>query len=254
MNWDTSSVNNGCGINQWGESTYSDGTAYEGADLMLFLNEKYLNKQDVENSCYDWETQEYGICNFGDIGMNSKYKGMIENVVWNTGAINIEDPTILDETTMSVNTVEFYNAERGTLGKTCTDGDNCNDNVTRMNAWEGLVALPYSSDYAYATSEKVCHTNMLAGLGDTTTSCMNNNWMHYGTSVENWDEITWTLSPAVNTNVACGVHGVWGGGMVGSISASQSLRVRPTLYLKSNVQIDDGDGSSGSPYKLKLDE
>ena len=94
-------------------------------------------------------------------------------------------------------------------------------------------------------------------MGARTTSCKNNNWMHYGTSVgnpfvtgEGYDEMTWLLSPVAYPASASVVSVVYGGGMAGDYGANFPLRVRPTLYLKSDIQIIDGDGSEGNAYKL----
>ena len=250
--WDVSdeNINYGYGINQWGQSG-----EYLGADLMQLLNGKYLNKQNAENTCFDWDTEEMGTCNFSSTGMNSTYKSMIETVIWNTGAWDGVDTTIADFNNMNLNTVNLYNAERGTLGKTCTEEDSgsaCSDEVERSATWEGLVALPYPTDYGYASSETGCNTNMWTGLDGNagTTACKNNNWMHYGTSSQNMSEVTWFLSPFAFPGGAFGVSIVYGGGMAYSIYANDPLRVRPTLYLKSNIQIIDGDGSEGNAYKL----
>ena len=43
--------NSGYGINQWGESTYEDGSVYEGADLMRMLNGYYIGKEDKCTYC-----------------------------------------------------------------------------------------------------------------------------------------------------------------------------------------------------------
>ena len=76
---------------------------------------------------------------------------MIENVVWNTGVIDLDDPLIYDPDTEISNPVNWYNAERGNkTGKICTSGVECNDSVTRTTDWKGLVGLIYPSDYGYS--------------------------------------------------------------------------------------------------------
>jgi len=256
--WDTSesTINGDFGINQWGESG-----SYEGADLMQLLNGKYLNKQNVEESCYNWTTAEFETCNFSSTGMSSTYKNMIETVVWNTGALNWEDPLLVNPDTGILNPVNWYNAERGNItGKICSstfdDGSansECNDTVTRTTEWEGLVALPYVTDWSYASSESGCRSNLNDGIDwdnddFTNASCRKNNWMHYGTNAST--EITWMLSPGAGSGYASGVLDVGGDGTVAGEPGSFPNRARPTLYLKSNVQIIDGDGSSGNAYKL----
>ncbi len=39
-------------------------------------------------------------------------------------------------------------------------GSYCNDTVERTTTWTGYIGLPYVTDWAYASSESVCETNM----------------------------------------------------------------------------------------------
>ena len=254
--WDISDIiiNDGYGINQWGESG-----DYLGADLMQLLNESYLSKQDVEDACFDWVTEETGTCSFSSTGMSTSYENMIETVVWNTGAINPEDTTIVDFENSNLDIAKLYDAERGTVGKTCSATDSegnansyCNDTVTRTSTWTGQVALPYPTDWGYAGSETGCNTNMWTGLNVEafTTSCKNNNWMHYGTSSENMEEFTWFLSTIAHPDVAYRVFFVDGGGMANNFYADHPFRVRPTLYLKADSILYGGDGTRLKPYSL----
>ena len=45
---------------------------------------------------------------------------------------------------------------------------------------------------------------------------------------------------------------VWNDGVVGAQNAGYSNDVIPSIYLKSNVQIISGAGTSDNPYVLKL--
>ena len=245
MSWDSSdsTTNSGYGVNEWSQ-----------ADLQSMLNSYYIGTENSTCTYCDNYNQATctNSCNDTVTPINSTYKSMIETVKWNTGAIDSTDSTIFDGATMTASTTGWYNAERGTVnGKICTSVDYCNDNVYRTTTWEGLVALPYVTDWGYATSESGCHTNMLAGLDETySTTCKNNNWMHYGTSSANFDDWTWFLSPLANPAYAFSVSVVRGGGLANHDNAYSALRVRPTLYLKSNIQIKGGDGSVGNAYKL----
>ena len=245
MSWDSSdsTVNNGEGVNEWSQ-----------ADLQSMLNSYYIGIENATCTYCDSHNQATctNSCNDTVTPINSTYKSMIETVKWNTGAIDVTDTTIFDFEARTSSTTGWYNAERGTVGKTCTEGSHCTDEVTRTTTWEGLVALPYGSDYVYATSESACHTNMWTGLDveTYTTTCKNNNWMHYGTSSENSDERTWFLSPIADQDFAYRVSDVTGGGLTSFVPANDARRVRPTLYLKSNIQIKGGDGSVGNAYKL----
>ena len=242
LSWDSSAnnVNYGFGINQWGESTHEDGSYYEGADLQVYLNKMYYGG-DTTITCYGGTKNSIKTCPTGTIDETAK--SLIDNHTWNIGAPN--HSTLNNSRTSSYDTVEFYKAERGTVnGKICTSGDYCNDTVTRTTEWTGYIGLPYVTDWAYASSESDCETNI---DNSSTKKCKNNNWMHYGSE---YDDKIWYLSPNAHSFFASSVWYVRGDGHVDS-SAAALLSVFPTIYLKSNVLIESGKGTSSDPYVLK---
>ena len=222
--WDSSesSINGGYGINEWSQ-----------ADLMTELNTLYLNQGS--GTCYNGVNNASTACDFGTTGISNTYRSMIEEIVWNTGAFEWNDNGITVET--------VYNAERGTTtGKECTSGDYCNDSVTRTTTWQGKVGLIYPSDYAYASTNTSCR----AKVNDfSNSSCKNYNWLHSNTNY-------WVISPGGNPSEARGAWVVNGNGFVGSYYAYFGDGVRPAIYLKSNVSITSGDGSSTSPYQISI--
>ena len=241
LSWDSSdsSVNNGWGVNEWSQ-----------ADLKEYLNTNYYGGTSV--TCYVDYNNSTTTCPTGSL--NSTSKSMINNYTWNTSAINAEDTTILNQEPYALNTVPFYNAERGSVnGKICTSGNQCNDAVTRTITWRGYVALPYVTDWAYASSETACATNMYDGFDvanhnyDNMT-CKKNNWMHHGSTM---DEKMWMLSPYARSSFACGVWSVSGDGSVYGVSASYALSVFPSVYLNTEVKITSGSGTSSDPYILQ---
>lgn len=225
-------VNDGWGVNQWGASTYTDDSVYEGADLMRELNDLYLNQRS--GTCYKGSNNLTATCDFTTKGIGSMYWNLIENVVWNTGSI-------FAGSTISVETA--YLSERGTTtGKICTSGTYCNDSVIRTTTWQGKVGLIYPSDYGYASTDKNCRLN----INDYTNyPCKNNNWLHN-------NAYDWTLSPILGSNESRQVYVVIPGGVIGGTQASHANSVRPSIYLKSNVSITSGDGSISNPYKLSM--
>ena len=241
LSWDSSdnSVNNGWGVNEWSQ-----------ADLKEYLNTMYYGGTSV--TCYD----SYNLtttCPTGSLILTSK--SMINNYTWNTGAINLEDTTIVNLETVALNTVPFYNAERGSVnGKICTSKPGCSDTVTRTTTWQGYVALPYATDWAYASSETACATNMNDGLDAANDNydnmtCKKNNWMHHGSTM---NEAMWMLSPFAISGDASGVWAVGGVGVVFYDNASSALSVFPSVYLNSDVNIVSGIGTSSDPYILEL--
>ena len=247
LSWDSSesSVNEGWGVNEWSQ-----------ADLKNYLNTMYYGGTTV--TCFgDWKNTTT-TCPTNRLDDASKT--LIDNHTWNTGAPNYKE--LYNSTTETLDTVEFYKAERGNeTGKICNGGDYCNDTVERTTEWTGYVALPYATDWAYASSESDCETNMFAGYDATASSfgeaianmtCKKNNWMHYGSTLS---DAFWVLSPDKSSESSIGSLVVYG---IGAVSASldgtaEPHFVIPSIYLKNNVQIISGTGTSGDPYILKLD-
>ena len=225
LSWDSSdgSINGGWGVNEWSAS-----------DLKNYLNTMYYGG-DTTVTCYGDIINETRACPTDTL--DNAIKSLIDNHTWNTGAPNYD--TLYDSTKSSYDTVEFYNAERGSVnGKICSSGNNCNDTVTRKTEWTGYIALPYVTDWAYASSEDDCNTKMVQS---PTYKCKNNNWM---------SATMWMLSPGVNGSSA---YNAWDvrGGYVSSGTVAVSNNIFPTIYLKSNILIESGNGTSDNPYILK---
>ena len=110
-----------------------------------------------------------------------------------------------------------------------------------------------ATDWAYASSETACATNMYDGYDAANDNydnmtCKKNNWMHHGSTM---DEAMWMLSPLAYSGFALGVWSVGGVGNVQSTLASSALSVFPSVYLNTEVKITSGSGTSSYPYILK---
>ena len=220
LSWDSSesSVNNGFGVNEWSQSA-----------LKNYLNTMYYGGTSV--TCYGGTKNSTTTCPTGTIDETAK--SLIDNHIWNTGAIEYNTRT---------DTLAFYNAERGTkTGKTCTGSTYCNDLIIRTTKWTGCIGLPYITDWAYASENSVCETNMATG------ECNKNNWLHKGSG---WGNFIWYLSPKVGSKP---VWQIYGDGFTNVNSlAYMNYFFFPAIYLKSNVLIESGTGTSSNPYILKL--
>ena len=226
LSWDSSEyrVNGGYGVNEWSQ-----------ADLKNYLNTMYYGGTSV--TCYGGSKNSTTTCPTNTIDETSK--SLIDYHTWNTGAPNYNE--LYNSTTKTLDTVEFYKAERGTTnGKICSSGNNCNDTVTRTTEWEGYIALPYVTDWAYASSEDDCNTKIDRS---SPYKCKNNNWMQRSTGA-------WYLSPFAGPVYAFNVWYVFGDGFTGGRSAANPLSAFPTIYLKSNILIESGKGTSSNPYIL----
>ena len=223
LSWDTSdsTVNSGFGVNEWSV-----------VDLKEYLNTMYYGGTTV--TCYNGQNNATTTC--PSASLNENAKSMIDNHTWAIGAVEYATRT---------DTIAFYNAERGTqTGKICTSGDYCNDTVTRTTSWTGYIALPYVTDWAYASSEADCETNMQKQDSSKNYICINNNWMYRSGD-------TWYLSPDANSSGAYYAWFVNGFGGAGHNLAAGSGGAAPALYLKSNVLIESGNGTVDTPYILK---
>ena len=223
LSWDSSesSVNGGYGVNEWSQ-----------ADLQNYLNKMYYGGTSV--TCYNGKSNKTTTCPTGTIDETAKT--LIDNHIWNTGAIEYNTRT---------DTVAFYKDERGNqTGKICSSGNNCNDTVERTTTWPGYIGLPYPTDYAYASSENICETNMVKQDSSNAYICKNNNWMFKNI----W---YWTLSPSASSGISRFVWLVHSDGDVRYSNAANGGAVFPAIYLKSNILIESGKGTSSNPYILK---
>ena len=223
LSWDTSesSVNYGYGVNEWSQS-----------DLKNYLNTMYYGGTEV--TCYGDYNNTTKTCPTGT--MDETSKSLMDNHIWNTGAIDLSKST---------NTLAFYKDERGNVtGKICNGGAGCNDTVERTTEWPGYIGLPYVTDYAYASGESDCETNMLKQDSNNVYICKNDNWMF---KPNTW---YWTISPVAHSGVSRIVWSVSGDGSASSGNASDARAVFPAIYLKTDILIKSGNGTSSNPYIL----
>ena len=161
---------------------------------------------------------------------NDLTRNAIESVVWNLGSA-------ADGITASA----YYTAERGTAVYS-----------GRPTTWTGKVGLMYPSDYGYATSggtttnRAACLAKKMDNWNDSGVSdCKNNDYLLKNTYHQ------WTLVP--DSSISSVFLRVEARGYVSYDYAYRDyLSVRPAAFLKSNISISSGDGSSITPYNLKL--
>ena len=112
---------------------------------------------------------------------------------------------------------------------------------TNPNSWIGKLALMYVSDYGYAASDEC--TQNLSNYNDTT--CASNNWL-YNIKVNQWILSQYVSGSKYSFDViSTGVV------YYRTVDYDQNA-IRPVLYLKPEVMIESGDGTSTNPYKLSL--
>ena len=163
---------------------------------------------------------------------------MIEDAVWYLGGIQYGG----DDGKEITSILEAYKNERNsnTINNCIYPSDgNCTDNMSRSSTWTGKVGLISASDYGYASPNYQCNSDVTYN-----TNCADDNWLDL-------DQGYWTITPR-NSNYFG--NAVWyaTGYNLGDNVTSAAKGIRPAVYLKSNVKILSGDGSSSNPYKLGI--
>ncbi len=167
---------------------------------------------------------------------NDSTRNAIESVVWNLGG------TANYTTSSNGLASHWYGYERGT---TVYSG--------RPTTWTGKIALMYPSDYGYATAGGTT-TNRASCLakelyrwdGSGVSDCKNNDYLFKSAYTQ------WTLAP--DSSYSNRAFIVYAQGYVNyGNSVYYTYGVRPAAYLKSSISLSSvGDGSSTSPYQLKV--
>ena len=220
--------------------TNEDGTK---EDLVKIIRNDFIESilWDTSNYVNDWSTAtlqttlngEYYNGTYATGALkNDNTRNAIESVVWNLGG------TDYDKTASA-----YYAAERGTKVYS-----------GRPTTWTGKIGLMYPSDYGYATSgnSTTDRTTCLAkeldnwdSRWDGASDCYSNDYL-FNSSFHQL-----TLTPDSSNSYY--VFGVLARGYVGYDGYGVRYVVRPVAFLKSNILLSGvGDGSSTSPYKLKL--
>lgn len=199
-----------------------------GHESETFGGSLYYNAK--KGNCYYGFGNKVISCDFTLKGLkNDITRNNIESVLWNLGGIG-EYSTAISQ--------KFYNDER-------------NSEVVsgRLSVWTGKIGLIYPSDYGYATSggsnnsRTVCiNTSLYTWNNSKLSDCKKNNYIFKEGILQ------WTIT-SISTNNYQEVDICDDG----KIFCAGSFRdTYPSLYLKSNISIGIGDGSSTNPYQLNL--
>ena len=114
--------------------------------------------------------------------------------------------------------------------------------------WRGAIGLMYASDYGYATSSMdSCKEKPLSTWEWTENmECYNNNWISPS------NEWTLTVSNDTQVNYYALFFSEKSVDYLDYGFVSTRFKVRPTLYLKMDVKIIGGVGTSSNPYLLGI--
>ena len=258
FSWDYKENGVGSSISDDGSNDWSDSQLMMMLNPVDYLKSGYTNSNDIisyngqqiyskmgsyyngTKGCKPAAIAKGGTFNCTEIDFtttglkNDSTRNAIENVVWNLGG------TRSYNSSSNGLASHWYGYERGT-----TVSSNQPTN------WTGKIGLMYPSDYGYATSggqtrdRATCLAKELYNWDSSSESdCKKNDYLFKSS------EFQWTLAP-VSYNAYYVFH-VRPSGIVTVYATSGGVMVRPSLYLKSNISISGGTGSSTEPYQLKV--
>lgn len=204
---------------------YADG-AYSNnwttATLKVLLNEPYLDNLDTTYSNYfssGVETIDVKF-NTDGYGIKANTQGFISEFNYPLGGTSSTRDGYVDF---------YYDGERGDV----VYGDN-------KKEWLGKIALPYVSDYGYASDIRSCKQILTSY---NTSGCYDTNWMYtvFGTE---------TAFLNVGSDLSTHEFIVYNG-QKGRDRTWAAVDIFPVLYLNSNVVMElSGNGLENSPYKI----
>jgi len=194
--------------------------AWNTSELQKVLNSgAYYNR--TSGVCPNGGNGSTTPCDFSSIGLKEIARGMIANTKWYLGASN----------SYQILTENFYFFERS---NSVYNG--------REKSYLGNIGLIYPSDYGYAAGTANCLNTKIHLYSNN--NCKNMDWLYNGKGQR---FITY------NSNFSYVYFYTSDTGTVGHADAVYSgAGIRPTAYLKSNVVIISGDGSSSDPYQLDI--
>jgi len=200
---------------------YYEATGTWGSNtIYTLLNSNYyatnVSNLNGNNSigCYTYKNYVKANCDYTDIGIlsTSYYGKMVQEVYWNSGAVDSHDTTAL----------QAYSSE-----------------LTNQTV-KGYIGLITVGDYGYAFDSKYHNSNMGEFYYDNYATY---NWL-YGQGYE------WTISLLDGNSAFAGA--IAPRGETSAQHALDNASVRPAVYLDSNVYIVSGNGTITNPYQIIL--
>lgn len=220
----------------------------------------YVKNDNTKSNMYNYLNSTYYN------GLNNTYKNLIEEVNWGLGATN----------NTSQNANSFYNAERGNGVVNYLTGINQTSNGSSSSSSLFKIGLFYPSDYGFANNDSTC---LSSNLNSYSSNCRSNNWMSsktnawtlmsstnvnsvtktYQVSRKNsgWFDTIYTMNRyyhVVNSNFVTGNNGLdlrdiyYTGNDNDNNNYYNTGAVYPSFYLKDDVTISSGTGTSSDPY------
>ena len=229
----------------------------------VFGDQVKLIKRDYANSNMLGTNGDY-YGNYGSLG--SYYKGShsaVNAYYWNNSTrVNTWSQSNLNTVNLNTNYINYLNNQNSKWAEMIETtnwqvGGNSYQNIQNVTVkntytneivspaanttYSAKIGLMYVSDYGYAASPANWTTNLVSYDNNTNR---NNNWMFMGL-------YEWTISRS-SDNLYYAFHVSYTGYVSSNFVYYVNIvyGVRPSFYLKSNVAITSGDGTSSNPYRL----
>ncbi len=190
----------------------SSSNEWSKASLKTLLNGDYYNQTGSYTSTATIK------------GLNATARSQVANVKWYLGG------SIAYE---KLGGPDYYAFERGTATY----------KNSRTTSIIQKVGLMYPSDYIYTYAngiDNTCYTNGYNCSSGTPA----NGWLFKSEALQ------WFLSPHAGYEYNCVFFVDSSGRVINGYGVTNTIAVRPTVFLASDVVIVGGDGSSGNHYKL----
>ena len=212
------------------------------------------SKEKINNSLY-WESKQglcitadnkkSSACDFRETGLKDPARKLISKSVYNTGDIlnfeSIDSP------------LNIYEEEK-----------NVYKNKEIESKWEGYVGLPNASDFGFATSydrEFCLNKNNYKYYNSTNMDywpddCVESSWMFKDFESIYEFKSAYTINYCTSQSYNGGlITAAWPSGIYVEYTAgyNRPTLIYPTVFLRNDIYIVDGDGSEDNPYKVSLE-
>ena len=221
------------GTYAWNADSKTD-ISWENSDMYKGLNGSYF----LTNTTYDYL-------------QDTTWSNRIENWTWS--AVNTK--TYEDETNnpdyyvsgaAGIYLNEMNKKSNDTLCKN-SNGDAIDCNGGEWTTSTGKIGLMYVSDYVLSSG-----SSYLTIINDAIINLFKTGWMHPSNNDTAKDTFEWTLARGGNkTDYFFALPINSNGGVYNDGPVDESLGVRPTFYLTSDVTSSGGTGTLEDPFVLQ---
>lgn len=229
-------------IGTFNEYNNSSGSMQQSYVVKLIKADKYNNTTYIWYNTCAWNTSNYQYSSYSSSQMkdtmnnnyynslNNTSKNMIALSRWWTGTYNSQS--------------DWYNY----------NAQSIYDNERRNYSWIGpksgdfYIGVMYASDYMYSALASDCSRSTTS---HSYSSCKSVNWMKQ--SYQQWTisrPFYWSSGNLYTQMFFINTDGNVLGGTNSCLNSS--FYVHPVFYLKNNVKILSGNGTSNNPYRIKL--